>query len=154
MSRWLVSSANWGKVRQHHAMLLVALLGPNAACATPSARGAATSVHPVRSEAAVLTRAELGASPASTAFSLHETLRQIRPFWLDDRGTQSVSFGAGVQVALDGHIIGDIGVLNRLRAGDVEEARILGVAEAALRYGTSAQAQRVIELTSRRGWLR
>ena len=137
--------------RSGRAVLHGALLGLVVACASSNAHGPATDVRRAPSDPTVLGRAELAGPAVSPALSLYEVVRQLRPLWLNDRGARSINYSVRVQVALDGRLVGDVGVLRGLRAGDVEEVRILDAGAAAARYGPSTQAQRVIELTSRRG---
>ena len=140
-----------GKTRLSSFAVLLALVAPIIGCASSSTLDAPKRVSRVAYHPSILTRAELAAPAAETAPSLYDALRQVRPLWLHDRGQNSFLFNAHVQVALDGQILGDIANLHDFRASDVEEARILDIAEAGTRYGMRAQAQRVIELTSRRG---
>lgn len=138
--------------RPRQTVALVALVGAIVACTSSSSayRGPVSERSAFR-DPRLLTRAELSGPAASSASSLLEALRQVRPLWLHDRGPQSFLNNAKVQVALDGQILGDITILNSLRANDVEAARILEAPDAASRYGMRAQSQRVIELTSRHG---
>ena len=140
-----------GRTRLSYVAMLLAFVAPIVGCASSSTLDAPKPVSRGAYHPSILTRAELASPAAETAPSLYDALRQVRPLWLHDRGQQSFLFNAHVQVALDGQILGDIANLRDFRASDVEEARILDLAEAGTRYGMRAQAQRVIELTSRRG---
>lgn len=131
--------------------ILLALVGPTIGCAASSTLDTPKRVGRVRYSPYSLTRAELAGPSAESSPSLYETVRNLRPLWLNDRGPQSFLNNPQVQVALDGQLVGDIANLREFRASDVEEARILDVGEAGTRYGLRAQSQRVIELTSRRG---
>jgi hypothetical protein len=145
--RWpLLSGSRW----LPPVVLLLTFVGPMSGCASSSTLDAPKAVGRMRFRPTLLTRAELAAPPAESSASLYDAVLQLRPLWLNERGPQSFLYNAGVQVALDGQIVGDIGNLRELRAGDVEEARILDAAEAGTRYGLRAQSQRVIELVSRR----
>jgi hypothetical protein len=151
MSTLTWSTALCGRRRLIDVALLLALLGPTVNCASSGVRRDARNVSQIRRHPSFLSRAELAGPVASSASSLYETLQQLRPLWLNNRGRNSLLNDARVQVALDGQLVGDIANLRAFRADDVEEARILDSAEAGSRYGMRAQAQRVIELRSRRG---
>jgi hypothetical protein len=142
----LLSGGSW----LPRVVLLLTVVGSVSGCASSSTLDAPKTVSRMRFRPTLLTRAELAAPPAESSASLYDAVLQLRPLWLNERGPQSFLYNAAVQVALDGQIVGDIANLREFRAGDVEEARILDVAEAGTRYGLRAQSQRVIELTSRR----
>jgi hypothetical protein len=145
--RWpLLSGSRW----LPRVVLLLTFVGSVSGCASSGTLDRPTAGGRMHSRPTLLTRAELAAPPAESSVSLYEAVLQLRPLWLNDRGPQSFLYNAAVQVALDGQLVGDIANLREFRAGDVEEARILDVAEAGSRYGLRAQSQRVIELTSRR----
>lgn len=144
---WPLLSGSWLLPR---VVLLLTLVCSVSGCASSSTLDGPKTVGRTRYRPSLLTRAELAVPPAESSASLYEALLQLRPLWLNERGPQSFLYNARVQVALDGQIVGDIANLREFRAGDVEEARILDVAEAGTRYGIRAQSQRVIELTSRR----
>ena len=149
--RWpLLSGSRW----LPPVVLLLTFVGSASGCASSSTLDPPKTVGRMRFRPTLLTRAELAAPPAESSASLYDAVLTLRPLWLNERGPQSFLYNAGVQVALDGQIVGDIGNLREFRAGDVEEARILDVAEAGTRYGLRAQSQRVIELISRRSGYR
>ena len=145
---WPLLSGSWQLPR---VVLLLTLAGSVSGCVSSSTLDSPKTHARVRYHPSMLSRAELSAPTAESAASLYDALLQLRPLWLNERGPQSFLYNPRVQVALDGQIVGDIANLRDFRAGDVEEARILDVAEAGTRYGLRAQSQRVIELSSRRG---
>lgn len=104
---------------------------------------------PRRGSSDVLTRDEIVASSAATAY---DAVRQLRPNFMRSRGQSSIqSPGAAMPVVyVDNIARGGLDALRDIRAGDVAEIRYVSASDATTRYGTGHSGG-VIEVELRAG---
>lgn len=117
----------------------LALAASVAACATGR-------VAPLQHDPDSITSAEL---THSTAASVYEAIRQLRPRFLRTRGPSSLlnSSVLGPAVIVDQTLLGGIQVLADIPLRDVETVRYLAAWDATTRHG-SGYANGVIEVTT------
>lgn len=125
------------------------------ATGAPSASATAAETQPstMRREASLITKAELN-DPAVRSLNVLEAIRALRPNYLASRGTQTIVNDAnrGVTDAESGQVhasIDDSGVLpveelKRIQAAAVLDIRLLSIAGAMQRFGSTARQGPVI----------
>lgn len=88
-----------------------------------------------RGAADVIVSEEIRRSAGLTAY---DVVQQLRPHFLRVRVTRTARTAAPIEpvVYVDGLRMGGLDQLRSIRAGDVEEIRYLGAADATTRYGT------------------
>ncbi len=91
----------------------------------------------------------------SHAHTMTELLQQLRPRWLRSSGTQVVlpngavpAARGGVQVYLNGTLLGGVLTLDAVPVGAVTEVRFLNGPAAALRYGTGNEDGAILVTTA------
>ena len=122
-----------------------------AATGAPSASAAAPST--VRRDASLITKSELN-DPAVRSLNVLEAIRALRPNFLASRGTQTIVNDANRAVtdAESGQVhasVDDSGVLpveelRRIQAAAVLDIRLLSIAAAMQRFGSTARQGPVI----------
>lgn len=122
--------------------VMVVVLGlAGAACSTRSDSGS------TRSNAKVITTAEMQASGHQDAYSLVQTLR---PQWLRVRGTSSFNLTETVQVYLDGSRMGGPEQLRQISTHSISSLRYLDGLEATQRFGLDHGAGAIVISTRER----
>jgi ABC-type phosphate transport system substrate-binding protein len=102
------------------------------AAAVVVAACAAQSAGSSRSNANLITQAEIAAAGSSNAYQLVE---RLRPIWLRKRGPTSVSQEGDVAVYVDGTRVGTREALRNLWTDDIESIQFLDAGRATLRFG-------------------
>ena len=97
-----------------------------------TACGSTGTQRPTSYDRNILTREEIRSASASNAFDL---VRELRPAWLQVRGSKSIGQVTEVSVFLDGMRQGGPDTLNGIRTATIEEMRYLTALEAQTRYG-------------------
>ena len=94
---------------------------------------------------------------SSAALTLSELLRELRPEWVRQRGTGTVlslpngdvlAAPGGVQVYVNGSLIGGLEALDKIPIHSVKEIRFMNGDAAALRYGAAAQDGAILLTTT------
>jgi len=103
-----------------------------------------------RASANVLTAEELQAGVYETVF---DAVSALRSNWLRERPPSDYTgdFPEVAQVFVDGLHLGDVSVLRQILPRDVAHLRYLTVTQAAATIGRLANANPVIQVTTRRG---
>jgi hypothetical protein len=91
----------------------------------------------------------------SSARTLAELLRELRPRWVRERGTQillpngsELTARGGVQVYLNGALIGGLEALDKVPLDVVTEIQFMDGQAAALRYGAAAEEGAILLTTA------
>ena len=95
----------------------------------------------------LLTKEQLSTTNAD---NLYEAIVKLRPNWLSSRGPTSVtnSTPTGVDVFMNGNMLGKADFLQNVRPGDVDEVRYWDSGSAAARFGMG-HPRGVIEITNK-----
>ncbi len=128
---------------------IAALLGALACANAPDPESGAVPVSASR-QADVISESELS-DPALVSTNLYEAVRRLRPRFLNARGPSGIANpSAGVvQVSVDGGPLSSASVLQNFLPNSVREVRFLSSADAAQRFGTTANGGGVILVRSR-----
>jgi len=99
-----------------------------------------------------ITAEQIRSSPART---LSELLRELRPRWVRERGTEillpngsELAATGGVQVYLNGTLIGGLQALDKVPIDAVTEIQFMDGQSAALRYGAAAEEGAILLTTA------
>ena len=123
------------------ALCALALTG---ACASAPKTAATAGAPAAERNANVLTAAEIESRGTQTG-SAYDAIRRLRPNFLTYHGVSGSTNRAGtVHVSVDGGPLGTVESLRGIASVQVAEVRYLSAADAAQRFGTSAEAGPVL----------
>lgn len=109
---------------------------------------AAASQGPARGGGNVITRAELEATPTSSAY---DAVQRLRPQWLSRPTAATLQPGGNpIMVYVDRHQFGTLESLRGLTTDQIERMEFVPARDATTRYGTGHPSG-VVEVTTRRG---
>ena len=119
-------------------LLVLSLLLFLAACATSSGG--------TRRSSRTITADEIA---ETSAISVHDAIRQLRPQWLTTRASPTMGSVGGEPpvVYVDGIREDDFRVMERLRANQVDEIRYMSPTDATNRYGTNHRGGAILITT-------
>jgi hypothetical protein len=123
----------------------LALASLAAVFAVAGCAGGTTQGRTGRTGTAQLTQSEMA---ESTANNLYDAIAKLRPEWLSSRGPTSVTDGtpSGVDVYMNGTLLGKAESLRDLRLSDVSAVRYWDAGQASARFGMG-HPRGVIEIT-------
>ena len=112
-----------------------------------TACGSTGTQHATSYDRNLLTREEIQNASASNGLEL---VRELRPAWLQIRGSKSISQTTEVSVILDGMRLGGPETLSGIRTATIEEMQYLTAREAQTRYGMDNTGGAIIVRTRSR----
>jgi hypothetical protein len=127
------------------------------ACAakSPVAGGADEARAPVSRNRDLITQADLSADPSTLSQSVLEVVRNLRPHFLNDHGSNALGASgisdpeAGkVHASVDNGRIVSVSELSGMHANQVIEIRYLNAGQAMQRFGSAARQGPVILVTT------
>jgi hypothetical protein len=119
-------------------------LALTAACASAPKTDAAPGAPTAARSTNLLTAAEIESRGTQTG-SAYDAVRRLRPGFLTYHGVSGSTTGAGtVHVSIDGGPLAAVETLRSLASTQIAEVRYLSAADAAQRFGTSAEAGPVL----------